>query len=241
MGVGDKGLRRFGILASVEGGGHGVGRQNVEIALRVIEAERLALIASDLGGNRGRKLFSSRTPVKFQSNVYYGSSRYISDISVKEAENNDTVVRGRALTAPGNRRLLLKRSGARYNVELKDGPLVSCHRPSVEVLFRSTARYAGKNAVGVLMTGMGDDGAHGLLEMKEAGAVTIAQDEQSCVCSACPGRPSGWVRHSRSCRSNPSPRLSSTHRKCESHCAPSLDAPITSISSLTVFGSLGNW
>ncbi|MRR58198.1 MAG: chemotaxis response regulator protein-glutamate methylesterase [Deltaproteobacteria bacterium] len=102
-------------------------------------------------------------------------------ISVKEAENNDTVVRGRALIAPGNRHLLLKRSGARYFVELKDGPLVSRHRPSVDVLFRSTARYAGKNAVGVLMTGMGDDGAHGLLEMKEAGAVTIAQDEQSCV------------------------------------------------------------
>jgi two-component system, chemotaxis family, protein-glutamate methylesterase/glutaminase len=102
-------------------------------------------------------------------------------ISVKEAENNDTVVRGRALIAPGNRHLLLKRSGARYHVEIKDGPLVSRHRPSVDVLFRSAARYAGKNAVGVIMTGMGDDGAKGLLEMKEAGAATIAQDENSCV------------------------------------------------------------
>ncbi len=102
-------------------------------------------------------------------------------ISVKEAENNDTVVRGRALIAPGNRHALLKRSGARYYVEIKDGPLVSRHRPSVDVLFRSAARYAGKNAVGVIMTGMGDDGARGLLEMKEAGALTIAQDEQSCV------------------------------------------------------------
>jgi two-component system chemotaxis response regulator CheB len=102
-------------------------------------------------------------------------------ISVKEAENNDSIVRGRALIAPGNRHMLLKRSGARYYVELKDGPLVSRHRPSVDVLFRSAARYAGKNAVGVIMTGMGDDGAHGLLEMKEAGGVTIAQDEQSCV------------------------------------------------------------
>ncbi len=102
-------------------------------------------------------------------------------ISVKEAENNDTIVRGRALIAPGNRHVLLKRSGARYYVEIKDGPLVCRHRPSVDVLFRSAARYAGKNSVGVIMTGMGDDGAKGLLEMKEAGAVTLAQDEQSCV------------------------------------------------------------
>lgn len=102
-------------------------------------------------------------------------------VSVKEAENNDTVLRGRALIAPGNRHMLLKRSGARYFVEIKDGPLVSRHRPSVDVLFRSAARYAGKNAVGVIMTGMGDDGARGMLEMKEAGAKTIAQDEESCV------------------------------------------------------------
>jgi two-component system chemotaxis response regulator CheB len=102
-------------------------------------------------------------------------------ISVKEAETNDTVIRGRALIAPGNHHLLLKRSGARYYVEVKDGPLVSRHRPSVDVLFRSAARYAGPNAVGVLMTGMGDDGAKGMLEMKEVGAATIAQDEESCV------------------------------------------------------------
>jgi two-component system chemotaxis response regulator CheB len=102
-------------------------------------------------------------------------------ISVKEAEQNDTIIRGRALIAPGNRHLLLKRSGARYYAELKDGPLVSRHRPSVDVLFRSAARYAGGNAVGVIMTGMGDDGAKGMLEMKEAGAFTIAQDEDSCV------------------------------------------------------------
>ncbi|MEW6659131.1 MAG: chemotaxis response regulator protein-glutamate methylesterase [Thermodesulfobacteriota bacterium] len=102
-------------------------------------------------------------------------------LSVKEAENNDTVIRGRALIAPGNRHILLKRSGARYFVEIKDGPLVCRHRPSVDVLFRSAARYAGKNAVGVIMTGMGDDGARGMREMKEAGAATIAQDEKSCV------------------------------------------------------------
>lgn len=102
-------------------------------------------------------------------------------ITVKEAENGDTVIRGRALIAPGNKHLLLKRSGARYYVEVKDGPLVNRHKPSVDVLFRSTAQYAGKNSIGVIMTGMGDDGAKGLLEMKEAGAKTIAQDEKSCV------------------------------------------------------------
>jgi len=102
-------------------------------------------------------------------------------ISVKEAERNDTVLRGRALIAPGGRHMLLQRSGARYFVEIKDGPLVCRHRPSVDVLFRSTARYAGNNAVGVIMTGMGDDGARGLLEMKEAGASTIAQDEATSV------------------------------------------------------------
>lgn len=102
-------------------------------------------------------------------------------ITVKEAENNDSVVRGRALIAPGNHHTLLKRSGARYYVEIKDGPLVSRHRPSVDVLFRSAARYAGKNAVGVIMTGMGDDGARGMKEMHDAGAINIAQDEASCV------------------------------------------------------------
>lgn len=102
-------------------------------------------------------------------------------ITVKEAVNGDTVIRGRALIAPGNYHTLLKRSGARYYVEVKEGPLVNRHRPSVDVLFRSTARYAGANAIGIIMTGMGDDGAKGLLEMKEAGARTIAQDEQSCV------------------------------------------------------------
>jgi two-component system chemotaxis response regulator CheB len=102
-------------------------------------------------------------------------------ITVKEAETNDTVIRGRALIAPGNHHLLLKRSGARYYVEVKDGPLVCRHRPSVDVLFRSAARYAGPNAVGVIMTGMGDDGARGMLEMLQAGAFTMAQDEATCV------------------------------------------------------------
>ena len=108
-------------------------------------------------------------------------------ITVKEAENKDTVLRGRALIAPGNKHLLLKRSGAVYHVEVTDGPLVSRHRPSVDVLFRSTARYAGKNAIGVIMTGMGDDGAKGLLEMRESGALTLAQDEATSVVYGMPG------------------------------------------------------
>ncbi|MDJ1484604.1 chemotaxis response regulator protein-glutamate methylesterase [Cytophagaceae bacterium YF14B1] len=102
-------------------------------------------------------------------------------ISVKEAENGDSVIRGRALIAPGNKHLMLNRSGARYYVEVKDGPLVNRHRPSVDVLFRSVAQYAGKNSVGIIMTGMGADGAQGLLEMKTAGALTIAQDEKTSV------------------------------------------------------------
>ncbi|HEX7191693.1 MAG TPA: chemotaxis protein CheB, partial [Thermoanaerobaculia bacterium] len=97
------------------------------------------------------------------------------------AQHGDRVLEGRALIAPGNRHATLVRSGAHYAVELSDGPLVSRHRPSVDVLFRSVARAAGPNALGVIMTGMGADGAAGLLEMKRAGASTIAQDEATCV------------------------------------------------------------
>jgi two-component system, chemotaxis family, protein-glutamate methylesterase/glutaminase len=102
-------------------------------------------------------------------------------ISVKEAEHGDSVLRGRCLIAPGNRHMELRRSGARYYVHLDDGPPVNRHRPSVNVLFRSVAKFAGKNAIGIIMTGMGADGAAGMLEMKNAGAHTIAQDEESCI------------------------------------------------------------
>jgi two-component system chemotaxis response regulator CheB len=103
------------------------------------------------------------------------------EVSVKEAENGDPVLRGHVLIAPGGKHTLLERRGARYHVTVRDGPLVSRHRPSVDVLFRSAARAAGPNAVGVIMTGMGDDGARGLLEMKQAGAYTVAQNEETCV------------------------------------------------------------
>jgi len=102
-------------------------------------------------------------------------------IEVREAKNNDRVIPGLALIAPGGKHMMLKRSGAYYHVEVLDGPLVNRHRPSVDVLFRSVAKFAGKNATGIIMTGMGDDGARGLKEMLDAGASTVAQDEASCV------------------------------------------------------------
>lgn len=102
-------------------------------------------------------------------------------ISVREAVNGDRLLRGHALIAPGNKHTMLRRSGASYFVEVRDGPLVSRHRPSVDVLFRSVAQHAGRNAVGVIMTGMGADGARGLKEMREAGAHTLGQDEATCV------------------------------------------------------------
>lgn len=102
-------------------------------------------------------------------------------ISVKEAEHGDRILPGHAYIAPGNRHLLLSRSGANYVAQLSDGPPVSRHRPSVDVLFRSTANCAGRNSIGIIMTGMGDDGAAGMLEMHQSGAYTLAQDEQSCV------------------------------------------------------------
>ena len=103
----------------------------------------------------------------------------ICEIEVREAKNGDQVLQGTALLAPGNKHMELRRNGANYFVEIKDGPLVFHQRPAVENLFQSVAKYAGSNAVGVILTGMGKDGSTGLLEMKKAGAYTIAQDEKS--------------------------------------------------------------
>jgi two-component system chemotaxis response regulator CheB len=102
-------------------------------------------------------------------------------LEVREAKGGDRVMPGRALIAPGGRHMLLKRSGAQYHVDIVDGPPVSRHRPSVDVLFRSVSKCAGKNALGIIMTGMGDDGARGLKELHDTGARTLAQDEESCV------------------------------------------------------------
>ncbi|MBY0242674.1 MAG: chemotaxis response regulator protein-glutamate methylesterase [Burkholderiaceae bacterium] len=119
-------------------------------------------------------------PEKF-TGAFAARLNSICAIAVKEAETNDRVRAGVALIAPGGKHLLVRRSGTTYYVDVIDGPLVNRHRPSVDVLFRSVAKSAGANALGIIMTGMGDDGALGLLEMRKAGARTVAQDEKSCV------------------------------------------------------------
>jgi two-component system, chemotaxis family, protein-glutamate methylesterase/glutaminase len=155
--------------------------------------EKIVVVGASTGGTEALRVFLEALPSDSPGMVivqhmpenfttaFANRLNSLCQVTVKEAADNDSVVRGRVLIAPGNRHAMLKRSGARYYVEVKEGPLVSRHRPSVDVLFRSASRYAGKNACGVIMTGMGDDGAKGLLEMKECGAVTIAQDEASCV------------------------------------------------------------
>ena len=166
--------------------------------------ERIVAVGASTGGTEALREFLEVLPVdcpgivivqhmpeKFTA-AFAKRLDSICAVQVKEAEDGDTVIRGRALIAPGNRHTLLKRSGARYYVEVKDGPLVSRHRPSVDVLFRSVARYAGSNAVGVIMTGMGDDGALGMAEMKEAGATNLAQDESTCVVF---GMPAEAIKH----------------------------------------------
>jgi two-component system chemotaxis response regulator CheB len=105
----------------------------------------------------------------------------LSEMDIKEAEDGEVVAQGCAYIAPGGRHMLLQRTGQRYHIAIKDGPPVSRHRPSADVLFRSAAQHAGRNALGIIMTGMGDDGARGLLEMHKLGAATRAQDEDSCV------------------------------------------------------------
>jgi two-component system chemotaxis response regulator CheB len=112
---------------------------------------------------------------------FAGRLNELCEVEVKEAADQDVLQPGRVLIAAGDRHLLLRRSGSRFRVDVKNGPLVSGHRPSVDLLFKSAARWAGRNAVGVLLTGMGKDGARGLLEMRRAGASTVAQDEESSV------------------------------------------------------------
>ncbi len=119
-------------------------------------------------------------PEKFTA-LFAARLNQICEIEVAEARNGDRVLPGRALIAPGGRHMQIRRSGAQYYAEVSDGPLVNRHRPSVDVLFRSTAKCAGKNSMGIIMTGMGNDGARGLKEMHDVGATTYAQDEASCV------------------------------------------------------------
>jgi two-component system chemotaxis response regulator CheB len=109
-------------------------------------------------------------------------------LDVKEATTGDRILRGTALIAPGDKHMTIRRNGAMYYVDITDGPMVNFVRPSVDVLFRTVAKHAGRNAVGVILTGMGDDGARGLLEMKNAGAFTVAQNEESSVVFGMPKR-----------------------------------------------------
>jgi two-component system, chemotaxis family, protein-glutamate methylesterase/glutaminase len=158
-----------------------------------MSAEKIIAIGASTGGTEALREFLRAMPqdcpgiviVQHMPEVF---TRAFSDrlnrdcqIEVKEAADGDRIVRGRALIAPGNHHLLVKRMGPGYAAEVSNGPLVSRHRPSVDVLFRSVAKSAGSKATGIIMTGMGDDGAQGMLEMRNCGARTIAQDESSCV------------------------------------------------------------
>ncbi|OMG52986.1 chemotaxis response regulator protein-glutamate methylesterase [Azonexus hydrophilus] len=155
--------------------------------------EQLIAIGTSTGGTQALEAVLTRLPAtclgivivqhmpeKFTA-MFAERLNGLCDIEVREARNGDRVMPGRALIAPGGRHMMLKRSGAQYQVEVVDGPLVNRHKPSVDVLFRSVAKFAGSNALGIIMTGMGDDGARGLKEMHDAGARTVAQDEASCV------------------------------------------------------------
>jgi len=176
------------------------GKHNADVILppagsnaMVRTTERVVAIGTSTGGTQALEavltavgrvspgiVIVQHMPEKFTA-AFAARLKNICEIDVREARNNDRVVQGCALIAPGGRHMLLKRSGAQYFVEVVDGPLVNRHRPSVDVLFRSVARYAGGNALGIIMTGMGDDGAAGLLEMRRAGARTVAQNEDTCV------------------------------------------------------------
>ncbi len=142
--------------------------------------EALRELLEALPANSPGMVIVQHMPEKFTA-AFAKRLNGLCEVEVKEAVDGDPVLRGHVLIAPGDRHMLLERHGARYSVSVKPGPLVSRHRPSVDVLFRSAARAAGSNAMGVIMTGMGDDGARGMLEMKQAGAYTVAQDEASCV------------------------------------------------------------
>jgi two-component system, chemotaxis family, protein-glutamate methylesterase/glutaminase len=142
--------------------------------------EALKVVLTAMPPNAPGILVVQHMPAKFTTS-FAERLNDLCAITVKEAEDGDSLVNGTALLAPGNYHMLLRRSGARYYVQVKQGPLVHHQRPSVDVLFHSVADFAGGNAVGIILTGMGADGAKGLLKMKETGARTVAQDEKSCI------------------------------------------------------------
>ena len=142
--------------------------------------EALKVVMKSMPADSPGVVIVQHMPEKFTT-TFAQHLNNISAMEVREAKKGESVIPGRALLAPGNKHMVLKRSGARYYVDLNQAERVCYQRPSVEVLFNSVAKFAGANAVGVIMTGMGGDGAKGLLNMKNAGAKTIAQDENSCI------------------------------------------------------------
>ena len=163
------------------------------LANRIVSTEKLIIVGASTGGTEAIKefiiqlppdcpgiLITQHMPEAFTKSFAMRLNN-LARISVKEAEHGERILPGHAYVAPGNWHLLLKRSGANYVTQLSDGPPVNRHRPSVDVLFRSAAEHAGRNALGVILTGMGKDGALGMLAMKEAGAYNYAQNEASCV------------------------------------------------------------
>jgi two-component system chemotaxis response regulator CheB len=142
--------------------------------------QALEAVLTALPANTLPILVVQHMPEKF-TQAFAERLNSICQVVVKEAQDNDALMPGRVLIAPGGRHMMLQTNNLGAYVQVKDGPLVSRHKPSVDVLFRSVAKYAGSNALGIIMTGMGDDGARGLKEMQEAGSVTLGQNEESCV------------------------------------------------------------
>ncbi|MBP8697027.1 MAG: chemotaxis response regulator protein-glutamate methylesterase, partial [Syntrophobacterales bacterium] len=176
-----------------QGDGPGIGGPPEPVRALAQTTNQVIAIGASTGGTEALKAVLTRMPVNSPGIVvvqhmpanfttaFAERLDSLCSMTVREARNSDSVTQGTVLIAPGNYHMLLRRSGARYYVEVKDGPMVHHQRPAVDVLFKSVAQVAGANAVGVILTGMGADGAAGMLEMKKAGARTIAQDESSCV------------------------------------------------------------
>lgn len=175
------------------------GVQSIEVVLRQLDRTAPGIV------------MVQHMPEKFTAS-FAARLNSVCDMEVLEASNGDRVINGRVLIAPGGKHMTLKRSGAQYVVEVRDGPLINHHRPSVDVLMRSVAACAGRNALGIVMTGMGDDGARGLRELHDSGAYTAAQDEASCVVFGMPaeairlggvddvlplGDIASWIQHTR--------------------------------------------